>query len=1009
MSAQALTLQSMIATILQFWSEQGCVIHQGYDLEVGAGTFNPATFLRALGPEPYKAAYVEPSRRPQDGRYGMHPNRLQNYHQLQVILKPVPEDFLFLYKQSLRAIGLELRDHDLRLVHDDWENPTIGAWGLGWEVWLDGMEITQLTYFQAIGSKPLDTISGEITYGIERIAMYLQKKNSIYDVLWNNTLTYGQITQASEKAWSHYNFDYANTHMWLKHFEDFANEAMATLEHGLPIPAYDFVIKASHAFNILDARGVISVTERTRYITRIRQLARLVADRYLEWRASLHHPIANSLVPQFKKAIPCSLPSISTAEDFLLEIGSEELPATFVPIGIQQLEFLTKKLFADYNLRYENLEVFGSPRRLALLVKKLCPSAIQNAEEKKGPILSSLFTESGKVTPQGEQFFAAQNVPITHYRELAHYLQFTIHEVNQAKYLFRIIPETCQQTTEILVQKLPLLIQAMQFPKKMIWETSNIEYPRPIRWLVALYGNHVLPITLGKILASQNSQGHAQLNPREIFIPSPQLYLDTLRNACVVVSQKERRLVIEQGLRMHSSTTISPVSFPRLLEEIIFLTEHPFVTCAQFPIAFCSLPKELLIAEMVNHQKYFPTQDTLGAITHYFILVSDNSPNDIIIGGNEKALTPRLTDGAFLFDQDLNTALMTFVDKLKSVTYFDALGSLYDKVERLKAHKEVLYPLLPLGGLEDLDIAVKYCKVDLVSAVVNEFPELQGIMGEHYLKHAGLPTAAAVAVGEHLRHITTGQMISPTGTLLSLLDRLDNLLACFILGFKPTSSHDPYALRRQSLEILTLLSALELSIDFVLLLDRFADHFPTKIQNISWNKSFIVEEVISFLWGRLRTFLTSLGFSKDEITVVLGNSTIKDPIKIIHAVAALHQLKKANPNILVEITTTHHRLKKIIASLKLSTTSFVITEHGGEKEKKFKEALEKFLEFPEKTSQDKLVEYFLTLSHLCLDIQAFLDNVHINSDNAALKKLRTSLLVTAMEKFCAYHWEALVF
>ena len=297
MSSQPLTLQAMIAAILRFWSEQGCIIHQGYDLEVGAGTFNPATFLHALGPEPFKTAYVEPSRRPQDGRYGQHPNRLQKYHQLQVILKPVPENFLSLYLESLKVIGLHLVDHDIRFVHDDWENPTIGAWGLGWEVWLNGMEITQLTYFQAVGSKPLDAISGEITYGVERIAMYLQKKNSVYDVMWNDSLTYGDITRHAEQVWSQYNFETANTSMWLKHFEDFAAEALATLDQGLPLPAYDFVIKASHAFNMLDSRGVISVTERTRYIAKIRQLARAVADKYVMWRESLDSLFLKPFLP----------------------------------------------------------------------------------------------------------------------------------------------------------------------------------------------------------------------------------------------------------------------------------------------------------------------------------------------------------------------------------------------------------------------------------------------------------------------------------------------------------------------------------------------------------------------------------------------------------------------------------------------------------------------------------------------------------------------------------------
>lgn len=999
-----LTLQEMIAKILQFWSEQGCVIHQGYDLEVGAGTFNPATFLRALGPEPYKTAYVEPSRRPQDGRYGTHPNRLQNYHQLQVLLKPVPENFLSLYEKSLQTIGLDLKSHDIRFVHDDWENPTIGAWGLGWEVWLNGMEITQLTYFQAIGSKPLGVISGEITYGIERIAMYLQGQDSIFNVLWNKELTYGDIVQSSEKVWSQYNFDVANTHMWLKHFEDFSREVEATLEQGLPVPAYDFVIKASHAFNILDARGVISVTERTRYITKIRQLARAVADNYIHWRASLGYPLLPKSQESSQETPNLSLPQIDTPEDFLLEIGAEELPATFVPIGIQQLESLAKKLLADHRIHYERLEVFGSPRRLALCIYQLEPTAIQPAVEKKGPALSSLFTEAGDITPQGKQFFASYDIDLNHYSELPQYSLFTVRQIHSVLYLFISYAEVRKDTVAILYSELPKLIHSMKFPKKMVYDDSGVEYARPIRWIVSLYGQEVIPFRFGKVTASNTSYGHRQLDPREIIIPSCLQYRDVLRDSCVIVSQHERREIISQGLQLHSSENIFPITNPRLLEETIFLTEHPFVTCAEFQSKFCALPKELLIAEMVNHQKYFPTQNSHGEITNKFILVCDNCPNDMIIQGNKKALTPRLTDGDFLFAQDLKTPLATFIDKLKTVTYFDALGSLYDKIERLQAHKEVLYSLLPLSSQEDITTAISYCKADLVSAVVNEFAELQGIMGEYYVKHAGLSTAAALAIGEHLRHITDGQNISTTGIFLSLIDRFDNLLSCFILNLRPTSSHDPYALRRQSLEILTLLYAADASLNLETLLNQLVNHFPENIPQISWNKSEVVHEILAFIWGRLKTFLTSLKFSKDVIATVLSETAPKNPVDIIRSAAILEEMKTTQSAVLWKVMTTHNRLKKMLASVKLSITTPKEIQLDAQ-EAHLKKALDDFESMTSMRTLKK--EYFLALGELTGTINTFLNEVHITSGDEELKNIRIRLLLAAMEKFSFYEWEAL--
>ncbi len=270
-----LTFQDLIAKLNTYWGEQGCVIHQGHDVETGAGTFNPATFFRCLGPEPYRAAYVEVSRRPSDGRYGTNPNRMQQFHQYQVVMKPSPYDIQERYLASLEAIGFDLSRHDIRFVHDDWEQPTLGASGLGWEVWRDGMEVTQFTYFQNVAGFELRPVTSELTYGLERLAMTLQGVDSVWDLKWNDTLTYADIFHASEVEWSRYNFDAADSKMWLRHFDDFEREAKRLIKDDLAIPAYDFVMKASHAFNLLDARGVISVTERAGYIIRLRDLARL--------------------------------------------------------------------------------------------------------------------------------------------------------------------------------------------------------------------------------------------------------------------------------------------------------------------------------------------------------------------------------------------------------------------------------------------------------------------------------------------------------------------------------------------------------------------------------------------------------------------------------------------------------------------------------------------------------------------------------------------------------------
>ena len=283
--------QDVFLKLQEFWAKCGCVIVQPYDIEVGAGTFNPSTFLRCLGPEPWNVAYVEPSRRPTDGRYGENPNRLQHYYQFQVILKPSPENIQELYLESLKELGIDPLKHDIRFVEDDWESPTLGAWGLGWEVWLDGMEITQFTYFQQAGGIDLKPVSGEITYGIERIAMYLQGVNSVYDLKWNETLKYHDVYHQNEVEFSKHNFEVADTDMHFKLFDMYENECRNLVENGCVLPAYDYCLKCSHAFNLLDARNAISVTERTGYIARVRNLAKICAEAYLKSREEMGFPL----------------------------------------------------------------------------------------------------------------------------------------------------------------------------------------------------------------------------------------------------------------------------------------------------------------------------------------------------------------------------------------------------------------------------------------------------------------------------------------------------------------------------------------------------------------------------------------------------------------------------------------------------------------------------------------------------------------------------------------------
>ena len=302
-----LTFQQIILTLQTYWADKGCALLQPYDMEVGAGTSHTATFLRALGPEPWKAAYVQPSRRPKDGRYGENPNRLQHYYQYQVVMKPAPANMLDLYLGSLEALGFDLKKNDIRFVEDDWENPTLGAWGLGWEVWLNGMEVTQFTYFQQVGGIDCKPATGEITYGLERLAMYLQGVDNVYNLQWTEGLTYGDVYKQNEVEQSTYNFEHSDTDFLFTAFTAHEKQAKHLVEQQLALPAYEQVLKAGHSFNLLDARGAISVTERAAYIGRIRDLARLVARSYYDSRERLGFPLAprewvEDMIPLKKKA-----------------------------------------------------------------------------------------------------------------------------------------------------------------------------------------------------------------------------------------------------------------------------------------------------------------------------------------------------------------------------------------------------------------------------------------------------------------------------------------------------------------------------------------------------------------------------------------------------------------------------------------------------------------------------------------------------------------------------------
>lgn len=897
-----ITFQEMLKRLQNFWESQGCIIQHGYDLEVGAGTFNPATFLRCLGPEPYRAFYIEPCRRPTDGRYGTNPNRLQHYFQCQVILKPSPQNIQDLCLQSLEAIGFDLSKHDMRFVHDDWESPTLGAWGLGWEVWMDGMEVTQFTYFQAAAGINLKPVTGEVTYGLERLATHLQNVSSIFDIQWTDGLTYGDLFHRNEIEWSHYNFTKSTAEMWFQHFNDYEKEAKRALNENLPIPAYDFVIKASHAFNMLDARGVISVTERTGYITRIRDLACEVAKSYLKSRESLGYPLLQKLSipsPKIQEA-PSPIPqelinNLTGTDDFLLEIGSEEIPASFVQLGCSQLRKAMEDLLKGEGIAYKNITTYGTPRRLAIYIQGMAKGVPSQNIEKKGPSVEQAYDTDGKIKPAGEGFFKSIQMSPPDLSEIrnGNVQAVELRAVKNTEYLYATIQIPEKATARVLQDKLPSLILNLDFPKKMRWGDLDIVYPRPIRWIVSLFGVHVVPFNLGYVAAGKVSQGHRQLHNSPISLKHAQDYVEALRKHFVMVDPNERKHAICKQLDdLEKQLGASIVSREQVLPQVLHLVEWPFATTAEFDPAFLKAPKEVLISEMVEHQKYFPVLNLDGTLKNSFIITANTTPTDTIRAGNQQALSPRLNDGVFLYEQGLKTPLEKYNDKLKNMTFQKNLGSVYDKVLRISKLANTLHGFLKMGDLNRIKRAAELCKADLATEMVFEFPDLQGIIGRYYALAQGEDPEVARAIEEHWmpRGENAPLPETDTGVIISLADKIDNLIGCYAAGLIPTSSSDPYALRRQVLGMIKIIIKEKFHLPLNQVLKECLSTYP----GLDSSKQVqLLQEIEAFISNRVKTVFQDYNISKDEIEAGLSYG-FHDIYDAYCRVNALHRFRTSN-------------------------------------------------------------------------------------------------------------------
>ena len=987
-----MTFQEITLALEEFWADYGCTIQQPCDIEVGAGTFNPATFLRCLGPEPWQVAYVEPVRRPTDGRYGENPFRLGAYYQYQVILKPAPTNVLPLYLESLHHLGVDPRKNDLRFVEDDWESPTLGASGLGWEVWWNGAEITQFTYFQQMGSIELDPICAELTYGLERIALYLQDVDSFFNIRWNDQLQYGDVHHQSEVEYSRYAFEHSDTKMLLQHFDACEKEARACLESGLVSPGTDYVLKCSHTFNMLDTRGVISVTERVNYIERVRRLAQQTARAYVEQREKMGHPLLNRWAPRTQEDAIEEEPKKATvtsdeSADLLFEIGTEEIPTGYFAPALEQLRNIASNSLETHRLSFEEIHTLATPRRLTLCVKGLATTQSDDVSEVVGPPRRVAYDENGGPTKAAIGFAKTQGVDVA---------DLKIVETERGEYVASSKLEKGRAAIEVLKEILPIWIQSLSFPKTMRWD--KLRFARPIRWLVVLFGDRVVDFQLDTLRSGRRTYGHRSLNPEPIELTDASLesYIKQLRKINVVVDQEERRNRIERQVTeiLEAEGCLVEIDY-ELLNTVTYLVENPQPIVGSFSKSHLSLPTEVLITPMKSYQRYFPMWSSDGKLKAKFIIISNGTDgnHDGVRHGNERVLHARLNDAEFFYREDQKTLLSDKVDRLRDVVFHAKLGSLLDKAKRLEALAGFIMDEIgrnaSQGGFSEVSKkhavrAAQLCKADLTTLMVIEFPSLQGIVGKYYAQNPEEAPEVALAIEEHYQPISADGALPQTdaGVTLSIADKIDTLVGYFGINERPTGSQDPYSLRRQAIGVARILLEKKFHLPLGSIIEEAVRLYRVELAEDT--KSALLE----FFEGRIEVLLQAKGYEPDILDMVLatGELDIIDVLKRAEVIAAFRDELDFN-----SIYPALNRVLRILPDTPPTEVNPNLLQDVAEIElaAAIAKAEPKLQNAVDKHAYAQLLTH---LGYLQPAIDRFFDEVLVMSENAELRSNRLALL-----------------
>jgi glycyl-tRNA synthetase len=939
---------------------------------------NPATFLRVLGPEPWNVAYVEPSVRPDDGRYGENPNRFQLHTQYQVILKPDPGNPQELYLESLKALGIDPRQHDIRFVEDNWEQPAISAWGLGWEVWLDGQEITQFTYFQQMGGVALDPVSVEITYGLERILIALNNAKAIWNEEYGAGVTYGEIRRQEEFEHSKYYFETADVERVRAMYDLFSAEADACLAGGLIVPAHDYVLKCSHCFNILDTRGAISVAERQAFFRRIRELAKGVAVAYGEQRKGLEYPLLKKDeggTLRVKDEIkPFNLSTfIPHPSSFILEIGVEELPANDVDSAYEQLSQRIPSLLSELRLDHKDIRIFTTPRRIVVSIDSLAPHQPDREDLVKGPPADKAFDKDGKPTQAALGFAKKNNLdPAT----------LEVRDFEGGKYVAAVVKQKGRPTPEVLVDALPKLVESIKFEKSMRWNDSGIAFSRPIRWYVALLGDMVIPFEYAGVASGNISRGLRPYGSPDIIIPSADKYFDVIREAGILLDKEERKASIVKQVNQAAAIVGGEAIIEEgLLNEVVNLIEMPTAVMGGFSEESLSLPRDVLISVMKKHQRYFPVQKN-GKLMAHFIAIrnGDDLHIDTVREGNEHVLGARFADANFFVREDVKLKIEEYRPKLSTLTFHTKLGSMLDKSNRMLILGAELGDMLGFKDvtlIKNLARSIYLSKTDLATQMVTEMTSLQGIIGGEYALRSGEPAEVAQAISEQYQTVPQSKI----GLALVLSDRIDSLVGLFAAGLAPTGAKDPFGLRRAAIGVVQPLIEHDFDFDLAKAVKESAKTQPIEVT------AEAQKQILEFIAGRLKVVLGDMGFKHDVVDAVLAAQS-NNPAGTVRAVKQLSAWVSRED--WSSILDGFARCVRILRSQTVDSGQWTVDES------KFVDAEEKALFKAVQTTihgQPSTVDEFLEIvTKLIPSITAFFEKVLVMAEDKAVKENRLGLL-----------------